>query len=479
MFQIAVKKKTMVQLGAFAAITSILLLIDAMRIDVDWLLGILACMGFFRLLYNYPNFVIRYIMIFFMAIGNLVGVMICEHSKLWLTEMGITSFYCGSFPLLLAGWFLLIVTVWMLDVRYNQGKDWTNRPIINLSLAGHPASLKALAIVFLAFISVILFLSVAPHPAFLENMDRFTFAQKYLTDNWKRAAGWVFSGSPILIAALFNYKRESKSLILLASIGLTFFCLYLFYIGEKFGGFWSLIVNLCIVFSIYGQKMDVKRLRQRVFSLGKIFLILFMVLVVHLMITHSWGPSQVFTNYLPQRTAQQGQLWWRTYSIDRNHDTRFNELSDETRTYFQFSDKNEKDYNHAIYKIMRFTVPADIFNRRINNGNGSRYSTSTFASIFYYFKRIGVIIYPIIAGLVFWLFMKMFLYSVSHFYVLEMILSAKILGVSYGALAMSEFNLLFQFKPMIWIGVFCGLVLFRKYLARARCKHWSAYESRK
>lgn len=54
-------------------------------------------------------------------------------------------------------------------------------------------------------------------------MDRFTFAQKYLTDNWKRAAGWVFFGSPILIAALFNYKREPKSLILLASIGLTFF----------------------------------------------------------------------------------------------------------------------------------------------------------------------------------------------------------------------------------------------------------------
>lgn len=52
---------------------------------------------------------------------------------------------------------LLIATVWMLDVRYNQGKDLTNRPIINLSLAGHPASLKALAIVFLAFISVILF----------------------------------------------------------------------------------------------------------------------------------------------------------------------------------------------------------------------------------------------------------------------------------------------------------------------------------
>lgn len=167
-----------------------------------------------------------------MAIGNLVGVMICEHSKLWLLEMGITSFYCGSFPLLLAGWFLLIATVWMLDVRYNQGKDLTNRPIINLSLAGHPASLKALAIVFLAFISVILFLSVAPHPAFLENMDRFTFAQKYLTDNWKRAAGWVFFGSPILIAALFNYKREPKSLILLASIGLTFFA-STFFISER------------------------------------------------------------------------------------------------------------------------------------------------------------------------------------------------------------------------------------------------------
>lgn len=476
MFQISVKNKTLVQIALLIVLICILLLLDELRIDIDYVLVAFACSGVIGLIYCYPNFVIRYIMIFFMAIGNLTGVMICEHSNLWLTEMGIASFWVGSFPLLLAGYVLFIATIWMLDSRYNKDRNLGDETNVWFKLADFGISLKAIIVFFLALLAIMIFMNIAFHPAFIEHIDRFTFKNRYLTDFWERLAGWMFLGSPVLIGTILRHKKEAKLIVVSAMVALAFFCAYLVFVGEKFGGFWLLVVNLCMVFSLYGQLMEVKKLRKKIILFGKILTLLFMLLILHLSVTYSWKPSQIFENYLLQRTAQQGQLWWRTYSLDRNNDTHINELEDETRTYFQSSDKNEKDYRHAIYKIMRFTVPVNIFNQRIYQGNGSRYSTSTFSSIFYYFKRIGILIYAILAGFFFWLLVKMFLYSINHSYILEMLISTKLLGLSYGALTMSEFNLLFQVKPLLYLMLFCSLIFFRKYFNKKCRSHGRAYE---
>ena len=117
-----------------------------------------------------------------------------------------------------------------------------------------------------------------------------------------------------------------------------------------------------LVFSIKGQNIDVKKIRKIFFKLTATSIILLIILVAH--ITLTYGSAEV-SNYLPQRIAQQGQLWWATYKQDKNNYAHIDELDDEFQTYFQFSDINEKKYNHAIYKIMRFVTPDEIFQQKI------------------------------------------------------------------------------------------------------------------
>lgn len=69
MFQISVKNKTLVQIALLIVLICILLLLlllllDELRIDIDYVLAAFACSGVIGLIYCYPNFVIRYIMIF-------------------------------------------------------------------------------------------------------------------------------------------------------------------------------------------------------------------------------------------------------------------------------------------------------------------------------------------------------------------------------------------------------------------------------
>lgn len=118
MHQIRLKSSTINQLLIILLATFILLMLDLLEIDVDYFLLALGAFAISAFYYKYPNFLIRYIMLFFMAVGNLVGVLICEHSSIWLSELSIYAGHVGSFPLLLCGWFLLIAVVWMLDIRF-------------------------------------------------------------------------------------------------------------------------------------------------------------------------------------------------------------------------------------------------------------------------------------------------------------------------------------------------------------------------
>ena len=74
MFQISVKNKTLVQIALLIVLICILLLLlDELRIDIDYVLAAFACSGVIGLIYCYPNFVIRYIMIFFYGYWKFNG----------------------------------------------------------------------------------------------------------------------------------------------------------------------------------------------------------------------------------------------------------------------------------------------------------------------------------------------------------------------------------------------------------------------
>lgn len=471
MYQIRLRRKTINQLLIIILMTSMLIIIDLLKIDADFFLAILGILIILAFYYKYPNFLIRYIMLFFMAIGNLVGVLICEHSSIWLSELSIYAGYVGSFPLLFCGWFLLIATVWMLDIRFKLVMLNQSYEICKFKVGSQSLRLCQFLAV-LCFIIVLFSLAdVAWRPAFLEHIDRFVYKERYISRTLEIMINSIYAILPLLFSMIV--KKIGRVWFCLNYLTAILFSLCLFCIGEKFGGFWCLAVYVCVISSIYTKSLSVEALHIRIKRIGMVFFMpLTIVLALHLSLTYSVGGERLVTSYLPsflsQRIAQQGQLWWRTYALDKNNDMRISELGDETRVYFQNDKQKEFEYKHAIYKIMRFTTPEDIFSRKISRG--SRYSTSTFASMFYYFKRVGVILWGIIGGILFWGLMYLFMTAAGNLYVVESILASKLLLMSYAVLAMSEFNVLLQDKPIFYFFIIISMFVVRKYLHLRRSR---------
>lgn len=462
MYKIRGSKESFTQITIFLVVIVLLLLIDLFRVDVDYWLAAGMLVVLMKLTYNYPNFIIRYIMLFFIAIGNLVGVFICEHSNLWLVELGVRAGYQGSFPLLLAGWTIFIFVVWMLDKKYSLNTDIDVKEYIKIKFGKYSIDLYQILMMLGFIFAIVSFAKVVSNPAFLEHIDRFVYRERYITRPLEIMTNSIYAMLPILFMMIVKRIHNSWHWLIYSII--IFYFAYLFFIGEKFGGFWYVIVDGCIIFSLYAQKIPAERVRKWLWKLPKIFCILLLVIAIHRTLTYSVGVIDFVQNYLPQRVAQQGQLWWRTYALDKSNTIRIDELGDETRTFFQFNNNN-KEYKHAIYKIMRFTTPNDIFQRKI--ASGSRYSTSTFASMFYYFKRVGVIILAIVGGCLFWGLMYLLMYAVSHLYILETVLAAKLLVNCYPVISMSEFNTLLQFKMLLYFIIVVGLIYIRKHMSNA------------
>lgn len=439
----------------------LLFLLDQLDVNIDWILIFGVTVAICYCAYREPNFIIRYIMVFFMAVGNLAGVFICEHSNLWLNELGVYSGYVGSFPLICAGWTIFISTVWLLDQKYPFSDEAKKNEIIKFRM-GQRTILVQEGVVILSFVlSALLLLHVIPHPAFAEHMDRFAYQAQYMSAIWRHIATTVYTGLPILIAIFILKGTDSKFVKILGHLGLWMYIGFLFCSGEKFGGFWYIVVLFCIIFSIKGQNMSVRCLRSSLLKVVAIFFLLLMILLVHRSLTYD---SAMASTYLPQRIAQQGQLWWATYKLDKNNNLHVDELDDEFGTYFQFSDINDKEYNHAIYKIMRVVTPSNLFQRKIESG--SRYSTSTFASMFYYFKIPGVFIFAVIGGLLYWGIMREFIRNIHHGNIVEILLLNKFLSIYYGIIAMSELNIALQYKQLFYLSIYIFMVIFREYFYR-------------
>lgn len=458
---LSLKEFKKVTVNGLVGIVLLSLIILGVNVDIVLFIGIIILM--INLLLFYPNFVIRYIMIFFMSLGNLLGVFICEHENIWLSELSVSSEYVGSFPLLCLGWGIFIFTVWILDQKKTLQVENQKFEFVQLKFGHFKFSIQTCLVLGLIICSTLLLIHVIPHPAFLEHLDRFAFQKKYITTLWKHVLSIYYAGLPLLLSIIIANKAYVKSLKVPAYISIIEYCVFLFFSGEKFGGFWYVIVISCIVFSIKGQNIDVKKIRKIFFKLTATSIILLIILAAH--ITLTYGSAEV-SNYLPQRIAQQGQLWWATYKQDKNNYAHIDELDDEFQTYFQFSDINEKKYNHAIYKIMRFVTPDEIFQQKIESG--SRYSTSTFASMFYYFKTPGIILFAFLGAGIYWLLMRWFMNAIKSGYIIEILLMNKLLTLYYPTIAMSEFNAILQFKPFLFFVVVIFMMIFREYLERKK-----------
>ena len=403
------------------------------------------------IIYCRPNFFIRYVLLFFWLGANLAGVFICENMNLWLDELELRTHHADSMGLIGFAWFLWMATVFLLDRRFpfRLGEDggkyawkitWHGKEINILSFVPY------LMIVAL----VILFFHVWNHPVFLEHIDRFVFKKKYLDGIWNNLANLCHFLVPLFLVQ--HFRTNKRWLMIL----LGFYAVFLFWTGEKFGKYWDMFVCGCLLFSVFSEGAPVEQLRRKILLVIGGIILLFGITFAHRMVMY---PNKAFMDYFYQRMAQQGQLWWRTYDLEKNGSFRFAELADETAVFFRTNDANEKRYRHGIYKIMRYVTPNDLFQQKVETG--SVFSTSNHATYFYYFKEWGVLLLSVVSGIVMWGMIRIWLYCAANGFIAETILATRLLTLAGGLLMMSRLYELFAYKGMAYVLILMFLLLLR------------------
>lgn len=398
------------------------------------------------------RFILRFSYIIFYITTNIFAVFIIETSEFYLNELGYYSHPNSSLLTIVIAHLLFIETIKYYSKKGNNFKidsidnatyiltDKTKIKVINV--------IKIILI--LAFIlNIFLFLQVINKPFFYLKIDRFLYKELYLTPLSDVLTNMYLYIAPII--SIYYFKTKDKKVIILILTIL----IYLFWIGHKFSYFIDLgyMFALPVIISISYKKLN------KVIS--KMFLILFcLLMIVFFQSFIIWGRDiKESINYVNMRLAQQGQMWWAVYGNEKTKENNIDELGDEFRTYFNSNITEEEKLNSGIYKMMRMTTREDIFNQKVNVKK-SRYAYSTQATVYYYFKGIGLMIFSVVSAIWYYFVNQQLLKSMMKIKLIQSVLWARLSIVSARMLLQSDFDKLFSIQTIIILSI----ILFIRFI---------------
>lgn len=418
------------------------------------ILGTWAIIVFF----HNPMLCLRYPFVIFTAITNILGVLIIEQTHLFLPELNIYGYSNHSLFYLLFTWFLVVSSITILEnlLPSTESDKLNKNSSLNITVHNIRVLIFPVGVIIFSGFFLWQFLSVLSHPFFLEHMDRFLYAKKYISFWQGKIIGYFTYMLSAIVAGSFNSKYRKISISAL----IVFFA-YKFWTGEKFGTFFLVFCYIFIIVSYIKQDVDLRSTMKYISKALVILAFLTGVIFGHRVLLYHSASSEN-KNYLIQRIAQNGQLWWAMYDLSNSMNPGIEELNDELDMFFSFSEK--PTYKAGIYKIMRKTTPLDIFWKKINDN--SRYADSTFASIYYYFKEPGLMISALLFGILFWGLTRYFLAAYSYMHIPELIISGKMMIIMNTVLTQSDFYMIFSYQTLICIFLMFCLGLCRSYFAR-------------
>ena len=332
-----------------------------------------------------PTLLFKYLP-FYLGVGmNLIGVISCEMRKAMLPELQVCSGFHGSFPLLVLAHFIFLFLVAVLDSTLLVRK-------IESSENGHIGNIlwtKVFESIFYCSCSLIIiaYLHVVSHPSFLLGVDRFAYSQEYLQGIWNVINKVLpFLAVLILVEIVGRHKR-------VAVFTLTIYVLYLFWTGNKFGAFISLITNAALVSYHCIIGLDKKTMiRFSAIIIGSVLLLVPISAMVY-----SAASNKSPVDFIMDRTAQQGQLWWSIFDKCAGS-VHPEEFSNEIDALFNYTPTSENvGAQHGIYKMMYLTAPVGMVDYRLSSG--VRYTEAGYAASYYYLGAVGVAAFSVIKAL--------------------------------------------------------------------------------
>ena len=374
------------------------------------------------------EFALKYLAFLFISGVAILGTAIIEFtSSIYLVELGCYSSFVGSLPLIIFGYWLFLFVIALIDSKYEIKIDRDNMD----DLTKYKKLYNTISIIVLmAFL--LLFSKVVTHSALQLGVDRFVYATQY---SQLGILGKVVSNAPLLLVfPILTIIYNDNFLRIIGVLGNVTYILYFIWTGNKFGPFFSLV---CIFLLVYYKKILEKGKR----FLKKILIISFILFggIVAFAIIFSVSISSYSgLTYIEQRGSQQGQLWWKTYDICKNiHPSEF---IDEIRAMNNGKDaiSDNVGSNNGIYKIMYLCAPREQVDFKLSTG--ARYTEAGFATMYYYFGTIGVIIFSCIMGGIVAVTINSFIAALNNRDYIKTLIFLRFFLLERGSLSMFLFN---------------------------------------
>lgn len=416
--------------------------------EVSSILSIIVFSGYLLYIaFTKPKHILKYLAFFFAVIANILGCAICEFSDVFLSEIVTYSGYVGSLPLLVFGrWLFLVVLLWFdskWDIQYDQ-----------LSLKTSITGLKWLNVITIGvlLICLVCFARVLGNPAFSLDADRFLYSMNYLEGVWGAIT------NSLVYLAIFPALSIMKGNKKLGVVTTVILLLYLFWIGNKFGSFFSL---LCIFIMVFYEKLhnaSERAVRRVLLSV----LVMFFCLVAVATTIYGFSGEKDDFEYLFSRTSQQGQLWWKTYAFyknDHHPETFIHEIDAAINSAESIS--SNVGSQHAVYKIMYLTTPSNIVDNKLLSG--SRYTEAGYACAYYYFGVPGVIVFSVLGALLVVAIVRALLLALYRGLLIDAVIITRFFFLARGMLTMFVVNGFFD-----TVSILCYAYLFISYLVQKR-----------
>lgn len=415
------------------------------------------------ILYNYRKYFLEFnigSLLLFLTSLQIFGCFIVETSIIYLPELKKYSFFKGSLPEL-----ILIYIIFFYSLFYFLHKVIIKKDILKIRKNKINLKISEKLIIFLIFLYNIYFLyKVVKTPYYELNVDRFNYNEIVFNS----LEFFFFKLNFLIVILLSNvYIRTKKVLVkIFIVINIIILILVLFLSGNKFGEYITIMFMIFLVFLPLFYK-NIKNLKKIFKKLLIGFLTVIAITYMHKKMYDTNYNFNKFYNYVIQRGAQQGQLWWGTY--DRKYKGNIEEVILEIvngKAKYQYNKKiNEQT---GIWKIMLLNAPQQVVEAKYESG--SRYSCSSKASINYYFGIIGNIIFSIILAKLFSLLYKMFYTNYNNFlltifkYFLFIKLNGKLMSFGF----MSDFWILLDIKTLILLIVAYILLKYKNLTVKRR-----------
>lgn len=429
---------------------------------VDWIAMVVFLQFYISVLIQNANIVWKYIFIHYYIVTAVLSVFLCDTISFYLYEIDSTTHFNGAFPLVVLYYWIIISVLLFIDKKIARRYIGDNRKLKVFGLSQVERTIIKYACPLVFIIGFFMFAMVASKPAFLVNVDRFIYAQKYLPSILSR-----FQMFPIMILPIVVISINKRSCSLRRKMSICFitflpYFLFAIWIGQRFQMFFMVIWSLfpMILINLQSQRRK-KTIRQQIGIVAVVIVFLFGLISLF-----SYQRGIPISELLFGRLSEQGQLWWAIYGKEKmeGFPVRLSEFSKEFIALLHSIVDRGQSKNYGIYTLMYLTTPSRIVVGKLQTG--SRYAAQGFELAFYYSKYFGFVCAPVFAAFIFSILSNKYYYAVTKERAVRAIIYLRILQKSQTAYTQGDWHALLSPSSLV-----CYAILLLIFIGENRYKY--------